>query len=135
MALPLSRDEGALAGSRCCGWVPTRQLSAEGKPRGEVHPADAGGTRRRIQRHPGSIAYHIFALHPHANQESLRVDRVPPLPASRLSTRGTHGGVRYVLCEEVREIHAGTPRRTLSVHEVGTRFANPRLQYVKEKWC
>ena len=26
-------------------------------------------------------------------------------------------------------------RRTLSAHEVGTGIANPRLQYVKEKWC
>ena len=62
MALLISRDEEALAGSRCCGWVPTRQLSAEGKPRGEVHPADVGATRQRIQGHPGRYAYHLFVL-------------------------------------------------------------------------
>ena len=79
---PLPRDEGALAGrDAVVGFYET--TISEGKPRGEVHPAGAGGTRRRIQRHPGRYAYHLFALHPHANQEPLRVDRVPPFPVNR----------------------------------------------------
>ena len=68
VALPLPRDVGALTGSRWWGWVPTRHLSAEGKPRGEVPPPVAGGTRRRIQRHPLRYTYRLSAPHPHASR-------------------------------------------------------------------